>query len=43
MIDYIARNWIAILTWGLIIKIILYLIIQRYKEKKNEDFEDRDN
>ncbi len=32
-----------ILIWGTLGLITLYLIFQRIKEKKKEDFEDRDN
>ena len=34
---------IALLFWGGLFVILIYLIIQRIKEKKKENFEDRDN
>jgi uncharacterized membrane protein YjfL (UPF0719 family) len=36
-------NIMEILIWGTLGLITLYLIFQRIKEKKKEDFEDRDN
>lgn len=38
-----TENTIALLFWGIFAVIIIYLIFQRIKEKKKEDFEDRDN
>jgi hypothetical protein len=37
------ENIISILIWGILGLIAIYLIFQRIKEKKKEDFEDRDN
>jgi len=34
---------IILLFWGGLFVIFIYLVIQRIKEKKEEDFEDRDN
>ena len=34
---------ITLLFWGGLFVILIYLIIQRTKEKKEENFEDRDN
>ena len=36
-------DMIALLFWGGFLIILVYLIFQRIKEKKKEDFEDRDN
>jgi len=38
-----SANIIPILVWGILGLILIYLIFQRIKEKKKEDFEDRDN
>ncbi len=38
-----TENMIALLFWGSFLVILVYLIFQRIKEKKKEDFEDRDN
>ena len=38
-----TENTIALLFWVVFAVIIIYLIFQRIKEKKKEDFEDRDN
>lgn len=37
------KNIFSLTFWGALIGVIIYLIIQRIKEKKKEDFEDRDN
>ncbi len=36
-------DMIALLFWGSFLAILVYLVFQRIKEKKKEDFEDRDN
>ncbi len=38
-----TENTISLLFWVVFAVIIIYLIFQRMKEKKKEDFEDRDN
>jgi len=36
-------NIFSLIFWSVLAGIIIYLIIQRVKEKKKENFEDRDN
>lgn len=42
-----SAEWFAIgfhvLFWGILAILLVYLIVKRIKDKKNEDFEDRDN